>query len=67
MRRRLLDDVAHSAVERSDRAWGRAELRFISAIDVPALRARADALAAEHRRLDTRIQAVNWAEDLLES
>jgi hypothetical protein len=66
MRRRLLDDVAHAAVERSDRSWGRAELRFTSAIDVPALRARLDALAAEHRRLDTRIQALNWAEDLLE-
>jgi hypothetical protein len=42
----------------------RSELRYLSAIDVPALRRRADDAAKEYRELDTRIQQANWAVEL---
>lgn len=42
----------------------RSEVRWISAVDVPALRAEADDLARQLRELDTRIQEVNWTTDL---
>ena len=44
----------------------RSELRYLSALDVPALRARADDCAKELRELDNRIQQTNWEVDLAE-
>ena len=42
----------------------RSELRYLSAVDVPALRRMADEVAKEHRELDTRVQQANWEVDL---
>ena len=42
----------------------RSELRYLSAVDVPALRRMADAVAKEHRELDTRVQQANWEVEL---
>lgn len=47
--------------------YTRAELRFISTVDVAALQRRADELAQERRTLDARIQELNWQIELLES
>lgn len=44
----------------------RSELRYLTDLSVPALRAQADDVAKQHRLLDTRLQAVNWATELLE-
>lgn len=44
----------------------RTEIKFIATVDVAALQKRADDLARRHRELDTTIQAVNWAVDLVE-
>jgi hypothetical protein len=44
----------------------RSELRMLSALDVAAVRAQADELAREIRRLDIRIQQTNWEVDLLD-
>ena len=44
----------------------RSELRYLSALDVPALRAQADDCAKELRELDNRIQQTNWEVDLAE-
>jgi DNA repair exonuclease SbcCD ATPase subunit len=44
----------------------RSELRYLSALDVPALRERADDCARELRELDNRIQQTNWEVDLAE-
>ncbi len=44
----------------------RSELRYLSAVDVPALRRMADEVAKEHRELDTRVQQANWGVDLAE-
>jgi hypothetical protein len=46
--------------------YTRAELRFISTVDVAALQRRADELAQERRTLDARIQELNWQIELIE-
>lgn len=42
----------------------RSELRYLSAVDVPALRRRGDAVAKELRELDNKIQQANWEVEL---
>lgn len=42
----------------------RSELRYLSALDVPALRQQSDDVAKELRELDNRIQQVNWEVEL---
>jgi hypothetical protein len=44
----------------------RSELRFLTDVPIPQLRADADALARQYRELDTRLQEVNWTTDLLD-
>ena len=44
----------------------RSELRQLSALDVPVLRAEADAVAQQLRALDGRIPAANWTNELQE-
>jgi len=44
----------------------RAELRFISTVDVAALQRRADETAQARRALDARIQELNWQIELIE-
>lgn len=44
----------------------RSEVVIRSTVDVTALRREVDARAMELRKLDTRIQALNWTADLLE-
>lgn len=65
MRHRLRVELADAASHRQDR-FTRTELRYVAAVDVPALRLQADDLARESRVLDTRIQEVNWTTDLIE-
>ena len=42
------------------------EIRMVSTVKVSEMREIADRLAREMRELDTKIQAANWANDLLE-
>lgn len=56
-------EAAQAASVRQDR-YSRSEVKFVSMLDVPALRRRADELAKEYRELDARIQAKNWEIDL---
>lgn len=55
--------AADAGAARSDR-YSQSEIRYVSAIDVAAVRARADALAQEWRELDVRIQEANWANEI---
>jgi uncharacterized protein DUF6847 len=45
----------------------RTELRTVATVDVPALRRELDDLSRQSRQLDVRIQAANWATDLIET
>lgn len=73
LRRGLYASLADAATGQQSRCEWRAyppirqrrsELRYVSAVDVPALRRLADEAAKEHRELDTRIQQANWEVDL---
>ncbi|QGG96692.1 DIP1984 family protein [Actinomarinicola tropica] len=44
----------------------RSELRFLTDVPIPQLRAEADALARRYRELDTRLQEANWTTELLD-
>lgn len=60
---RLRQTVATRASARFDRST-RSELRYVSIVDVPVIRAESDSLAAQLRELDTRIQEANWTNEL---
>ncbi|MEB4616518.1 DIP1984 family protein [Leucobacter sp. M11] len=61
----LLRRVADQASQRTERGQ-RSELRWVSAVEVPAVRRDADRLSAELRDLDTAIQEANWSAELIE-
>jgi hypothetical protein len=67
LRHRALDALADATTTRLPNRYARAELRTLVTVEVPALRRDVDALAREVRALDTRIQAANWATDLIEA
>ena len=51
----------------ASQTWQRAtgsEIRVLSAVDVKSLRRRSDDLARDLRKLDNRIQALNWTTDV---
>lgn len=60
---RVVTEAAGRAATRMAR-WGRAEIREVAVLDVAALRAEADRLAAERRTLDAELQRVNWTTEL---
>lgn len=57
--------LAQSATVTHDR-YSRSEVKFRSTVDIAALQKQADDLARQYRELDTKIQAANWAADVLE-
>ena len=67
MRHRALDAAADATTSRMPNRYARAELRTLVTVDVPALRRDVDALAHQLRQLDVRIQAANWATELMEA
>lgn len=60
----LRDFVMHAAV-RTDR-YSNAEIKNVSTVNVAEQQREIDALAKELRELDTRLQGLNWATDLIE-
>lgn len=69
LRRRVVTAVADAASGGHERAqpWARqlrSELRQVTDVPVPVLRAEADNLARQYRELDVRIQEANWATEL---
>jgi hypothetical protein len=58
--------VAEAATRASDKLarYGHSEIREVATLDVAALRAEADRLAAERRELDAQLQRVNWTTEL---
>lgn len=56
--------VVEAASIRADRMT-RSEVKFVSAVSVRELQTEADSIAQSHRKLDSRIQELNWATDLL--
>jgi hypothetical protein len=65
LRLSVLKSVADAASRRGSH-YSRSEIRTLTTIDVGAIRQQSDRIAQQHRQLDTAIQAVNWAADLVE-
>lgn len=63
-RQKLYAHVAQAAVPST--RFGRSEIRFVATVSVRDLRAEADQAARTFRELDTRLQALNWATELIE-
>ena len=61
----ILNGFLNSASELAHRA-SRTEIRITSTVDVSELRKQTNALSAELRALDIRIQALNWTTELLD-
>ncbi|MDR2565430.1 MAG: DIP1984 family protein [Bifidobacteriaceae bacterium] len=69
MRHSTLVKAADAASRAGAHGWGRqlrSELMTVSALDVPALRGQADAVAQELRALDLKLQEANWKVELAE-
>lgn len=65
LRQAAYRSLAEAATVEQSR-FTRSEVRFLSTIEVAAIQRQADALAQEYRELDSRIQAANWATELLD-
>jgi hypothetical protein len=68
-RHNALSTAADSATVEDRYGLGRrlhSELKTLTDLNIPDLRARADATAQERRLLDARLQALNWTTELLE-
>ena len=64
-RRKLYSDVATKASTAQDR-FTRSEINYVNVIDVREMQKRVDKLSGEYRKLDTRIQKMNWEVKLIE-
>lgn len=64
MRRKLYAGLAEAATVQQNR-YMRTEVKYVSTLNVAENQKRADALAREYRELDARIQALNWATELI--
>lgn len=62
----LLTEAANAAAGERGLRFGRQELRTFATLDVPALRQRANDVAAQIRQLDIEIQRVNVTTDLMQ-
>ena len=62
---RILNSFLDNASSVSQR-YSRSEIKVLSTVDVSELCKQADALSRELRELDIRIQALNWATELLD-
>ena len=65
IRRAAYADMAQAATVVQDR-YSKSEVKFKSTVVVADMQRRADQLAKEFRELDTRLQAANWATELME-
>ena len=64
LRRGVYGDLASYAAMRQDRIT-RSEVKYLAAVDVAAVRKRADELAKHYRELDAQIQELNWKTELV--
>jgi hypothetical protein len=65
LRHAIYRDLAGAATVTQER-YSKSEVKFQSTVNVAEIQRQADALAREHRELDTRIQEANWRIDLRE-
>jgi hypothetical protein len=55
------------AASNSYARYSRSEVKYFSTINVAEIQAQMDQLSKQYRELDTKIQAINWLIDVVES
>ncbi|NDJ53808.1 MAG: hypothetical protein GYB68_12075 [Chloroflexi bacterium] len=65
MERQALAGLVQAAAVQQNR-YSLTEIRMVPTVDVAAFQAEVDDLSRRYRELDTQIQALNWATDLLD-
>lgn len=64
MKNSIYRDLAQAATITQD-IRTKSEVKFMGTVKVSQIQAQADALAKDHRELDTKIQELNWKTELL--
>lgn len=64
LKRSVLASLIEAAAPQA--RFARAEIKYLSTVNVAELQRQADALARQRRELDARIQETNWRTDLVE-
>ena len=60
----VMQNVFNQASSSSER-YSRSEIKFVTTIDIKALRKQIDKLSAQLRQLDIEIQSINFSTDLI--
>ena len=60
----VMQNVFNQASSTNER-YSRSEIKFVTTIDIKALRKQIDKLSAQLRQLDIEIQSINFATDLI--
>jgi hypothetical protein len=62
-RRDFLSGIAEAAGTRQDR-YSKSEVKFVATVSIAQLQKQADLLSKHYRKLDTRLQELNWQTEL---
>lgn len=63
-KRLILNDLAEVAIVKHDR-FSRSEVKYFSTIDIKETQKEIERLSKEFRKIDTKIQGLNWTVDLM--
>lgn len=63
-KRRIYNSAVEEASIKQDR-YTRSEVKYISTIDIKKFQKEIDNISKEYRKLDTKIQGLNWTIDLI--
>ena len=61
----VMQDVFDQAASSSSERYSRSEIKYVTTIDVKALRKQIDKLSAQLRQLDIEIQSINFSTELI--
>ena len=61
----VMQDVFNHAASSSSERYSRSEIKYVTTIDVKAMRKQIDKLSAQLRKLDIEIQSINFSTELI--
>ena len=61
----VLQEVFKHASSSSSERYSRSEIKYVTTVDVKALRKQIDKLSAQLRQLDIEIQSINFSTELI--
>lgn len=64
LKRSVIESLIDAASLKQDR-YSKSEVKYLSTVDVSVLQKESDNLSKSYRELDTKIQEINWKNDLI--